>query len=61
MDNLSLQFAEETALRQIDECNDIEQLKTVTRSLIQGHFQARAFMCTLLKQNLPRSDSFRNT
>lgn len=52
MDNLSLRFAEESALRQVDECTNLDELKQLTRTLVKGHFQARGFMCTLMKQQL---------
>lgn len=61
MDKLALLFAEQSALRQVDECTDLDALKKLTSSLIQGHFQSRAFICTLMEQNLPRSDRFKNT
>ena len=51
MDNLSLQFAEQSALRMVDHCTDLEQLKALTRSLVSGHFQARAFICQLMERN----------
>lgn len=52
MDNLSLQFAEASALQQVDSCTDLEELKKLTRTLVQGHFQARAFICQLMEQGL---------
>lgn len=52
MDNLSLKFAEESALRQIDECADINELKKLARSLIKGHFSAKALICQLMEQGL---------
>ena len=52
MDDLSLQFAEQSALRMVDHCTDLEQLKQLTRSLISGHFQAKALICTLMAQGL---------
>jgi hypothetical protein len=61
MDELSLQFAKENALRQVNECTDLEALKDVTRSLIQGHFEARALIGKLRLQGIPRTDSCRNT
>jgi hypothetical protein len=39
MDPVSMAFAREAALREIDECRDIEALKKVTKSLV-GHFFA---------------------
>lgn len=61
MDKLALSFAEQSALRSVSDCTDLEALKELTSSLIRGHFQSRAFICTLLEQNLPKSDSFKNT
>lgn len=52
MDSLSLRFAEESALRQIDECTDLHELKQLTRSLVKGHFQARGFIGELMRQQL---------
>lgn len=52
MDKLSLRFAEEAALRQIDECTEIEDLRRITMSLVRGHFQARAYIELLLRQSL---------
>jgi hypothetical protein len=52
MDSLSLKFAEEAALRQIDECYDIEELKQLSRSLMRGHFSAKALICNLMLQGL---------
>jgi hypothetical protein len=53
MDNLSLKFAEEAALRQIDDCSDLTELKKLTRSLMRSHFTARAMIGNLLLQGLP--------
>lgn len=61
MDKLSLSFAEQSALRSVKDCSDLEALKELTSSLIRGHFQSRAFICALMEQNLPKSDSFKNT
>lgn len=52
MDELSLRFAEEKALREVDECTDIEGLRRLTRTLVKGHFQSRAFIATLLRKEL---------
>lgn len=52
MDSLSLQFAEQAALRMVDQCNDLEQLKQLTRSLVSGHFAAKSLICTLMEQGL---------
>ena len=52
MDNLSLKFAEEAALRQVEECTDLGELKKLTSSLIRGHFSAKALICHLMLQGL---------
>ena len=52
MDNLSLKFAEESALRQVEECTDLGELKKLASSLIRGHFSAKALICTLMLQGL---------
>lgn len=52
MDPLSLKFAEQSALRMVDSCTDLEQLKQLTRSLVRGHFEAKALICTLMEQSL---------
>ncbi len=52
MDNLSLKFAEAAALQAVDNCADLEALKQLTRQLVQGHFQARAYICVLMEQSL---------
>lgn len=52
MDNLSLKFAKESMLRQVDECTDLTELKNLTRSLVQSHFSARALISTLMLQGI---------
>lgn len=52
MDHLSLKFAEQSALRMVDSCTDLEQLKPLTRSLVSGHFEAKALICLLMEQQL---------
>jgi hypothetical protein len=52
MDHLSLKFAEQSALRMVDSCTDLEQLKPLTRSLVKGHFEAKAPICLLLEQQI---------
>jgi len=53
MDKLSLSFAQETAIRQIDECTNIAELKALTKSLMKSHFESRAFIAQLLLRDLP--------
>jgi hypothetical protein len=50
MDRLSLSFAQEAALRQIDECTNIAELKALTKKLMQSHFETRSFIAQLLVQ-----------
>ena len=52
MDPLSLKFAEESALRQIEECNDLAELKKLAVVLAKSHFSARSLICTLMEQSL---------
>lgn len=52
MDNLSLKFAEEAAIRQIEDCTDLNELKKLTYVLMRSHFSARATICNLLLQGL---------
>ena len=52
MDALSLKFAEESALRQIEECTDLAELKKLAAVLAKSHFSARSLICTLMKQSL---------
>lgn len=52
MDDLALQFHEQQALRAVDNCTDIEELKVLTRKLIRGNREARAFMGLLMRQQL---------
>lgn len=54
MDNLALQFAEEAALRQIETCTDLAELKKRAVSLMRGHFSSRVLIGQLLEQGLPR-------
>jgi hypothetical protein len=52
MDSLSLKFAEESALRQLEDCTDIAELKKLTSALIKAHFNAKALICQLMEQGL---------
>lgn len=52
MDKLSLQFAKQAALQQIETCTDLGELKKVASSLASAHFASRELMCTLLEDNL---------
>jgi len=48
VDDLTLRFAQEAALRQIDDCTNIAELKALAKSLIKSHFTSRSFIATLL-------------
>jgi hypothetical protein len=48
MDDFSLGFAQEAALRQVDDCTNIAELKALAKSLIKSHFTSRSFIATLL-------------
>jgi hypothetical protein len=50
VDDLTRSFAVEAALRQIDDCSSITELKALTKTLIKSHFEARSFIATLLLQ-----------
>lgn len=52
MDALSLKFAEESALREIENCTDLAELKKLAISLTRSHFSARSLICTLMEQGL---------
>jgi hypothetical protein len=52
MDNLSLKFAEESALRQLEDCTDLAELKKLTSILIKTHFTSKALICQLMEQGL---------
>ena len=53
MDKLSLSFAQETAIRQIDDCTNIAELKALTKSLVKSHFESRTFIAQLMLRDLP--------
>jgi len=48
VDDLTLSFAQEAALRQIDDCTNVAELKALAKSLIKSHFTSRSFIATLL-------------
>lgn len=54
MDKLSVKFAQEAALRQIDECTNIAEIKALAKSLMKAHFEARAFIADLMLRDLPK-------
>lgn len=57
MDKLALTFAKESAIRQIDECTNIAELKALTKTLIKSHFESRSFIATLLLRDSSASFS----
>lgn len=48
VDNLTRSFALEAALRQVNDCTNIEDLKDLAKSLVKAHFEARDLIGTLL-------------
>jgi len=52
MDGLSLRFAEESALRQIEECEDLAQLKDLAKTLIKAHFSAKSLLHQLMEERI---------
>jgi len=55
MDKLSLKFAQEAALRQIDECSSIAEIKALAKSLMKANFETRAFIADLMLRDLPKA------
>jgi predicted transcriptional regulator of viral defense system len=53
MDKLSLSFAQEAAIRQIDDCTNIAELKALTKTLMKSHFESRGFIARLMLRDLP--------
>jgi hypothetical protein len=53
MDKLSLSFAQETAIRQIDDCTNIAELKALAKTLMKSHFESRSFIAQLMLRELP--------
>jgi hypothetical protein len=52
MDQLALKFKEQQALRAVDSCDNLEELKTFTRLLIRGNCESKAFIDLLMRQQL---------
>jgi hypothetical protein len=48
VDDLTISFAQEAVLRQIDECNSIADLKALAKSLVKSHYMSRRFIASLL-------------
>lgn len=55
MDDLTRSFAVESALRQIDDCASLAELKALAKTLVKSHFEARSLIATLLLPPLPLS------
>lgn len=55
VDDLTRSFAVESALRQIDDCSNIAELKALAKTLVKSHFEARSFIATLLLPTAPPS------
>jgi hypothetical protein len=53
MDKLSLSFAQEAAIRQIDDCTNIAELKALTKTLMKSYFESRGFIAQLMLRDLP--------
>lgn len=54
MDPLSLQFAKESWLRQVEECRDLESLKRLTKILVETYFVSKQMIGDLLLEGLGR-------
>jgi hypothetical protein len=52
MDKLALSFAKTQALNAVENCNSLAELKALTKSLVQAHFEKRAFIEMLMRQQL---------
>lgn len=52
MDHLSMKFAREAALRQVSECQDVQELRALASTLVKAHFEAKALIETLMRQSL---------
>ena len=52
MDDLTLNFAQEAALRQIDECTNVAELKALAKTLIKSHFTSRSYIAMLLLRDI---------
>ena len=55
VDDLTRSFAVESALRQIDDCTNIAELKALAKTLMKSHFEARSLIATLLLPTSPPS------
>lgn len=57
MDEVTRGFAQEAAIRQIDNCTNIDELKALTKTLVASQFQAREFIARLLRESLPSKEA----
>lgn len=51
--SLSEKFDQQRFLRLIDECNDIDQMRQIAKSLLGGWYAQRAASKWFMKQTLP--------
>ena len=52
MDDLALQFHEQQALRAVENCTDLGELKAFAQLLIRGQKESKAFIDLLMRQQL---------
>lgn len=55
LDDLAAKFAEESVIRQIDECEDIKALQILSKELARYHFKARRYIGQLLLESIKSS------
>jgi hypothetical protein len=48
VDDLTISFAQEAVLRQIDDCSSIADLKALAKNLVKSHYMSRRFIASLL-------------
>jgi len=53
MDELTTAFTKESMRRQLDECQDIEQLRKVAKMLLSAYFASKKMIGTLLLKDWP--------
>ena len=54
MDPLSAEFAKLRMIDTIRECNDLEELKILCKSLIDCHFASKQLLGALMLEGLPK-------
>jgi hypothetical protein len=57
MESLSLKFAQERMVRGINDCTNVEELKQLTKMLVQSFYMNQQFIADLLKEKLPKRKS----